>query len=54
MIKLWEPVVGIIFYEIIFFLNRYKTWDVSVSKVRKTARIGNQYNQVQHLFRDTK
>ena len=25
MIKLWEPVVRIIFYEIYFALNRYKT-----------------------------
>ena len=31
MIKLWEPVVRIIFYEINYALNRYKTCAVSVS-----------------------
>ena len=31
MIKLWEPVVRIIFYEINFALNRCKTCAVSMS-----------------------
>ena len=35
MIKLWESVVRIIFYEIYFALNRYKTCAVSMSDTGK-------------------
>ena len=35
MIKLWEPVVRIIFYEINFALNRYKACAVSMSDTGK-------------------
>ena len=42
MIKLWEPVVRIIFYEINFALNRYKTWGVSLSNTGKQQFTANQ------------
>ena len=41
-IKLWEPVVRIIFYEINFALNRYKTWAVSLSDTGKQQFTANQ------------
>ena len=37
MIKLWEPVVRIIFYEIHFVLNRFKRCDISVSNTGFTS-----------------
>ena len=42
MIKLLEPVVGYIFYEINLFLYRYKTCAVSVSNTGKQQFIANQ------------
>ena len=42
MIKLWEPVVRIIFYEINLALNRYKTCAVSVSDRGKEQFTANQ------------
>ena len=42
MIKLWETVVGIIFYEINFTLNRYKTCAVSMSDTGKQQVSFNQ------------
>ena len=42
MIKLWEPVVRIIFYELNFALNRYKTCAVSMSDTGKQQLTGNQ------------
>ena len=42
MIKLWEPVVRIIFYEINFALNRYKTCAVSMSNTGKQQFTANQ------------
>ena len=41
MIKLWEPVVGIILYEINVF-NHYKTCNVSVSNTGKQQFTANQ------------
>ena len=43
--------------QINFLLGKYKVLDQKVSgymKVRKTARIRNQHNQVPHLSQDTK
>ena len=42
MIKLWGPVVRIIFYEINFALNRYKTCAVSMSDTGKQQVSANQ------------
>ena len=42
MIKLWEPVVRIIFYEIYFALNRYKLCAVSMSNTGKQQFSANQ------------
>ena len=42
MIKLWEPVVRIIFYEINLALNRYKTCAVSMSHTGKQQFSANQ------------
>ena len=42
MIKLRDPVVRIIFYEIIFALNRYKTCAVSMSDTGKQQFTANQ------------
>ena len=42
MIKLWESVVRIIFYEIYFALNRYKTCAVSMSDTGKQLFSANQ------------
>ena len=42
MIKLWEQVVRIIFYEINFALNRYKTGAVSMSDTGKQQFTANQ------------
>ena len=42
MIKLWEPVVRIIFYEIIFALNGYKTCAVSMSDTGTQQFTANQ------------
>ena len=42
MIKLWEPVVRIIFYEINFALNSYKTCAVSMSDTGKQQFTANQ------------
>ena len=42
MIKLWEPVVRIIFYEINLALNRYKTCAVSMSDTGKQQFTANQ------------
>ena len=42
MIKLWEPVVRIIFYEINFALYRYKTCAVSMSDTGKQQFTANQ------------
>ena len=42
MIKLWEPVVRIIFYEINFAFNRYKTCAVSMFNTGKQQFTANQ------------
>ena len=42
MIKLWEPVVRIIFYEINLALNRYKTCAVPMSDTGKQQFSANQ------------
>ena len=42
MIKLWEPVIKIIFYEINLALNRYKTCVVSMSDTGKQQFTANQ------------
>ena len=42
MIKLWEPVIRIIFYEINFALNRYHTCAVSMSDTGKQQFTANQ------------
>ena len=42
MIKLWEPVVRIIFYGINFALNGYKTYAVSMSDTGKQQFTANQ------------
>ena len=42
MIKLWGPVVRIIFYEIYFALNRYKTCAVSMPDTGKQQFSANQ------------
>ena len=42
MIKLWEPVARIIFHEIYFALNRYKTCAVSMSDTAKQQFSANQ------------
>ena len=42
MIKLWEPVVRTIFYEINLALNRYKTCAVSMSDTGKQQFTANQ------------
>ena len=42
MLKLWEPVVRIIFYELYFALNRCKTCAVSMSDTGKQQFSANQ------------
>ena len=42
MIKLWEPIVRIIFHEINFALNPYKTCAVSMSDIGKQQFTANQ------------
>ena len=42
IIKLWEPVVRMIFYEINLALNRYKTCAVSMSNTGKQQFTANQ------------
>ena len=42
MIKLWEPVVRMIFYEINFALNHFKTCGVSMSDTAKQQFTANQ------------
>ena len=42
MIKLWEPVLKIIFYEINLALNSYKTCAVSMSDTGKQQLTANQ------------
>ena len=42
MIKLWEPVIRIIFNEINFALNRYKTCAVSMSDTGKQQFTANK------------
>ena len=42
MIKLWEPVVRYIFYEINFALNRYKTCAASMSDTGNQQFTANQ------------
>ena len=42
MIKLWEPGVRIIFYEINFALNRFKTCAVAMSATGKQLFTANQ------------
>ena len=41
VIKLWEPVVRIIFYEINLAINRFKTCDVSMSNTGKQQFTAN-------------
>ena len=47
MIKLWEPVVRIMFYEINFALNRFKTCAVSMPDTGKQQFTANQ--SIYHL-----
>ena len=52
MIKLWEPVVRIISYEINFALNRHKTCAVSMSHTGKQLFSANQtINQLSDKYR---
>ena len=42
MLKLWKPVIRVIFYEINMALNRYKTCDVSMPDTGKQQFTANQ------------